>query len=143
MPPRHGHCKWPSDNAGQELPLAPRPLHELQHLSATIFRAARLGLGRWKSNVEDKLRTLDDIYRFAVEQTGMTRLASGPIDNNRLVLWRNVLQLIAAHPWFGWGLGELDYAHYATLSGETLRPATITAFMNSISLSPANGRGWL
>jgi hypothetical protein len=35
--------------------------------------ASRLGLSRWKSNVEEKLRTLDDIYRFAVEQTGMTR----------------------------------------------------------------------
>lgn len=35
--------------------------------------AARLGLDRWKTNVREKLRTLDDIYRFAVEQTGMTR----------------------------------------------------------------------
>jgi hypothetical protein len=35
--------------------------------------AARLGLERWKSNVEEKLRTLDDVYRFAVEQTQMSR----------------------------------------------------------------------
>jgi len=35
--------------------------------------AARLGLERWKRNVEDKLETLDDIYRFAVEQTGMSQ----------------------------------------------------------------------
>lgn len=34
--------------------------------------AARLGLDRWKRNVEEKLRTLDDIYRFAVERTGMS-----------------------------------------------------------------------
>ena len=33
----------------------------------------RLGLGAWKSDVEDKLKTLDDIYRFAVEQAGMSR----------------------------------------------------------------------
>lgn len=33
----------------------------------------RLGLDRWKSNVQEKLQTLDAIYRFAVEQTGMTR----------------------------------------------------------------------
>jgi len=33
--------------------------------------AARLGLDRWKHNVEEKLKTLDDIYRFAVEQAGM------------------------------------------------------------------------
>ncbi len=35
--------------------------------------AARLGLDRWKANVKDKLKTLDDIYRFAVEHTGMAR----------------------------------------------------------------------
>jgi hypothetical protein len=33
---------------------------------------ARLGLDRWKANVRDKLETLDDIYRFAVDQTGMS-----------------------------------------------------------------------
>jgi uncharacterized Rmd1/YagE family protein len=35
--------------------------------------AARLGLEGWKASVREKLKTLDDIYRFAVEQTGMTR----------------------------------------------------------------------
>ena len=35
--------------------------------------AARLGLDHWKGNVRDKLKTLDDIYRFAVEQAGMVR----------------------------------------------------------------------
>ena len=35
--------------------------------------AARLGLDAWKRNVEEKLKTLDDIYRFAVEQTGMSQ----------------------------------------------------------------------
>ncbi|MCA1561200.1 MAG: hypothetical protein LC804_13370, partial [Acidobacteria bacterium] len=35
--------------------------------------AARLGLERWKQNVEEKLETLDDIYRFAVNQTGIAR----------------------------------------------------------------------
>ena len=30
---------------------------------------ARLGLDQWKANVKEKLNTLDDIYRFAVEQT--------------------------------------------------------------------------
>jgi hypothetical protein len=34
---------------------------------------ARLGLDQWKASVQDKLETLDDIYRFAVEQTGMAR----------------------------------------------------------------------
>jgi len=43
--------------------------------SARLFGlvAGRLGLDRWKRNVEEKLKTLDDIYRFAVEQTGMSQ----------------------------------------------------------------------
>ena len=35
--------------------------------------AARLGLQRWRESVEDKLETLDDIYRFAVEQVSISR----------------------------------------------------------------------
>ena len=35
--------------------------------------ADRLGLGAWKADVEGKLRTLDAIYRFAVEQSSMAR----------------------------------------------------------------------
>ena len=35
--------------------------------------ADRFGLGTWKANVEGKLRTLDSIYRFAVEQSSMAR----------------------------------------------------------------------
>jgi hypothetical protein len=40
-----------------------------------LFRLAadRLGLVTWKADVEHKLETLDDIYRFAVEQSGMSR----------------------------------------------------------------------
>ena len=43
--------------------------------SARLFGivSARLGLERWKRNVEEKLKTLDEIYRFAVEQTGMSQ----------------------------------------------------------------------
>jgi hypothetical protein len=43
--------------------------------SARLFSivSARLGLEQWKRNVEEKLETLDDIYRFAVEQTGMSQ----------------------------------------------------------------------
>ena len=40
---------------------------------------------------------------------------SGPACASRLVLWRNVLELIAQKPWFGWGWGELGYAHFTTL----------------------------
>jgi len=35
--------------------------------------AARLGLDQWKASVQEKLRTVGDIYRFAVEQTSMAR----------------------------------------------------------------------
>ena len=34
---------------------------------------------------------------------------------SRLTLWSNVLHLIAQKPWFGWGWGELSYAHFMTL----------------------------
>ena len=39
----------------------------------------------------------------------------GAACGSRLVLWRNVLDLIALKPWLGWGWGELDYAHFVTL----------------------------
>ncbi len=41
------------------------------------------------------------------------RLADTGGDSRR-VLWDNVLTLIAQKPWFGWGWGELDYAHFIT-----------------------------
>ena len=43
------------------------------------------------------------------------RLASGDGCSSRGVLWSNVLHLIGQKPWLGWGWGELDYAHFATL----------------------------
>jgi hypothetical protein len=43
--------------------------------AARLFHlaAARLGVGMWKASVDDKLETLDDIYRFAVEQVAISR----------------------------------------------------------------------
>jgi hypothetical protein len=43
--------------------------------AARVFglAAARLGLDQWKANVRDKLKTVDDIYRFAVEQAAIAR----------------------------------------------------------------------
>jgi hypothetical protein len=35
--------------------------------------SARVGLDYWKASVQEKLKTVDDIYRFAVERTGMVR----------------------------------------------------------------------
>lgn len=34
---------------------------------------------------------------------------------SRRLLWSNVLELIQARPWFGWGWGDLRYAQYITL----------------------------
>jgi O-antigen ligase len=39
----------------------------------------------------------------------------GAACSSRLTLWGNVLHLISLKPWFGWGWGELDYAHFVTL----------------------------
>ena len=45
-----------------------------------------------------------------------TRLAEGaPTCSSRMTLWSNVLELIGQKPWFGWGWGRLDYAHYMHL----------------------------
>lgn len=43
--------------------------------SARLFSlaGARLGLDAWKQNVQEKLKTLDEIYQFAVQQTGMSQ----------------------------------------------------------------------
>ncbi len=35
--------------------------------------------------------------------------------SSRRVLWANVLHLVTQKPGLGWGWGELDYAHFATL----------------------------
>ena len=35
--------------------------------------ADRLGLETWKANVQEKLKTLGDVYRFAVEQSSLSR----------------------------------------------------------------------
>jgi O-antigen ligase len=54
-----------------------------------------------------------------VSQAGpdiFSRLTEGaPLCASRLTLWSNVLHLIAQKPWFGWGWGELDHAHFITL----------------------------
>lgn len=33
----------------------------------------------------------------------------------RMLLWQNILHLIAQKPWWGWGWGEVSYAHFITL----------------------------
>ncbi len=44
----------------------------------------------------------------------ISRLREGaPAGHGRLVLWHNVLELVAQHPWRGWGWGGLSHAHYS------------------------------
>jgi O-antigen ligase len=46
----------------------------------------------------------------------LRRLREGaPEGHSRLLLWRNVLDLILERPWGGWGWGELSYAHFSHL----------------------------
>jgi O-antigen ligase len=45
----------------------------------------------------------------------MRRIETDAGCSSRRVLWANVLHLIGQRPWVGWGAGELDYAHFATL----------------------------
>ncbi len=47
--------------------------------------------------------------------TVFDRIAASSGCGSRTVLWANVVHLVAQRPWLGWGWGELDYAHYATL----------------------------
>ena len=46
------------------------------------------------------------------------RLGQDEACGSRMVLWSNVLHLIAQKPLLGWGWGELDYAHFITLYNE-------------------------
>jgi O-antigen ligase len=51
-------------------------------------------------------------------QTGFTarsalqRFQEGGGCGDRSVLWANMLELIAQHPWVGWGWGDLKFAHF-------------------------------
>jgi O-antigen ligase len=51
--------------------------------------------------------------------SALTRMGNDDGCGSRKVLWRNVIELIAQKPWWGWGWNELKYAHYsANYSGE-------------------------
>jgi hypothetical protein len=52
---------------------------------------------------------------IAPARTLWGRLGGGDACSSRMALWANVSHLIAQSPWFGWGWGELDYAHFITL----------------------------
>ena len=59
--------------------------------------AARIGLEQWRGNVRDKLKTLDDIYRFAVEHAGMNRGELLELTIVILILFEIVMALTGLH----------------------------------------------
>jgi len=58
---------------------------------------------------------LDALTGAMPARTLWGRLGGGQACSSRLVLWSNVLHLIARKPLAGWGWGELDRAHFETL----------------------------
>jgi hypothetical protein len=88
------HPKWYDQWVGSRYTRAARQVHSLfidvndltdrtentlkfigDIYAARLFTlvADRLGLETWKANVQEKLKTLDDVYRFAVEQSSISR----------------------------------------------------------------------
>jgi O-antigen ligase len=51
------------------------------------------------------------------QERGILSRFNEPVESSysRVVLWGNVLHLIAQKPWLGWGWGELDFAHFMTV----------------------------
>lgn len=61
---------------------------------------------------------LAEMSGIAIERQLFDRLTADVACHSRRLLWSNVLDLIAAKPWTGWGAGELSYAQYITDFGE-------------------------
>lgn len=77
-------------------PRLPHPLALLALIPAYFLAAWALPMLAGPE-IEDMLRRLRD---------------GAPEGHGRLLLWGNVLELIAQRPWVGWGWGELSYAHF-------------------------------
>ncbi|MDB5858947.1 MAG: O-antigen polymerase [Ramlibacter sp.] len=60
-------------------------------------------------------------FTGATADTLLGRLGADFGCSSRRVLWGNVLQLVAQRPFVGWGWGELDYAHFMHLYGQSPR----------------------
>jgi len=79
-------------------------------------RAARWALGPVVPAYLIAALGLPMLFPTGVHAGIFTRLTEGaPQCASRMTLWSNVLELIAQKPWFGWGWGRLDYAHYSQL----------------------------
>ncbi|MGO4392637.1 PglL family O-oligosaccharyltransferase [Variovorax sp. M-6] len=84
----------------------PASLHRLPHPWLLLATVPAYFMASWM---------LPQLASPGVEDM-VTRLRDGaPAAHGRLLLWHNVLDLIAQRPWAGWGWGELKFAHYSTL----------------------------
>ncbi len=102
----------------------PLPSDAMPHASATWLQT--MGRKHWATALGLLALYLTAVWALPLllqwsgaDAKGMA-LALSRLDDDegcgsRLVLWSNVLHLIAQKPWLGWGWGELDYAHFVTL----------------------------
>lgn len=81
------------------VPRLPHPVGLLSLVPAYFVAASLLPMLAGPA-VEDMLRRLRE---------------GAPEGHSRLLLWRNVLDLVAERPWGGWGWGELSFAHFSHL----------------------------
>lgn len=95
-----------------------------------------------------------ETFAQASGRSVFARLAQVEGCESRLILWANVLDLIREKPWTGWGWGELDYAHYATLyrgerfcaildNAHNLPLHVAVEFGIPVALVAFGGLGWL
>ncbi|WP_076999882.1 Wzy polymerase domain-containing protein [Variovorax sp. KK3] len=95
-------------------------------VSSWLAWRERRGPGRFRLPPPLLLLASIPVYFFAtwllpllagggVETMGQRLREGAPLAHSRMILWHNVLDLIALRPWTGWGWGELAFAHYSTL----------------------------
>jgi O-antigen ligase len=131
---------WQARNGTRLAPLLPALLLLVAANAASASRTGALQIGLvvalawwWSRPVDRRMAAvcLTMVLGYALAAvllpislqnfTGVTvpnafsRLAAADGCGSRAVLWSNVLHLIAQRPWLGWGWGELDFAHFATL----------------------------
>lgn len=81
------------------------------HGQRPLLRWSVLALGLYlAANIV--LPLLLQIQTGVVPVNVLDRFGEDAGSQSRTVLWANVLELIRERPWFGWGWGELKFAHF-------------------------------
>lgn len=73
--------------------------------------------------------------------SGAARLGADDGCGSRLLLWANVLELVAQQPWSGWGWGQAKYAHYMN-DFSTPRFCGVLGNAHNLPLHVALVAGW-